>query len=128
MVQDQKDVIQGLEKEINGELPMDDTGSEEILKINNDIDLNKKILAELRPTFTDLIDSQMRTEADTDTGHTFTGRLLELLWKQFVTGGIEGAQVDASKVDSEALEQLLSSGIITRTGDCIKLVNFTCNT
>ena len=61
-------LIQGLEKEIKGELPMDDTGSEEILKVNNDIELNKKILAELKPAFTDLIDSQMRIEADTDTG------------------------------------------------------------
>ena len=61
-------LIQGLEKEIKGELPMDDTGSEEILKVNNDIELNKKILAELKPAFTDLSDSQMRIEADTDTG------------------------------------------------------------
>ena len=65
-------------------------------------------------------------------GPTFTGQLLKLLWKQFVTNGIEDAHVDASKldfeVDAEALEQLLSSGIISQNGDKINLANFTCNT
>ena len=124
MIAEQKTVVNNLEKEISVEGHMEDTGTEEANGIVADIKANKQILDELKASFREVIDSQMRTE--TETG---VGELLQLLWRQFVSVGPE-ADVQLSQLglapDPEDVERLVQAGLVTRRGDTLSLVNYTC--
>ena len=124
MIAEQKTVVNNLEKEISVEGHMEDTGTEEANGLAADIKANKQILDELKASFREVIDSQMRTE--TETG---VGELLQLLWRQFVTVGPE-ADVQLSQLglalDPEDVERLVQAGLVTRRGDTLSLVNYTC--
>merc|ERR1712133_242181 len=113
------------------ETPMEDTGTEEANKLLADIKSNKVIMSDLKSSFRDLIDSQMRSESETGP-NSCIGLLLQLLWKLFATSGPAAAVVNLSQlqfeVDQESVEQLVSAGIVTQEAEnMIKLVNFTCD-
>ena len=131
MIQEQREVVSNLEKDVEKETPMEDTGTEEANRLLSDIKSNNAILSELKSSFRDLIDSQMRSESETGP-NSCVGLLLQLLWKLFVTSGPAAAVINLSQlqfeVDQEAVEQLVSAGIVTQESDeIIKLVNFACD-
>ena len=131
MIKEQEEVVLNLEKEVEKETPMEDTGTEEANRLLADIKSNKLIMSELKSSFRDLIDSQMRSESETGP-NSCIGLMIQLLWKLFVTSGPDAAVVNLSQlqfeVDQEAVEQLISAGIVTQEAeDTIRLVNFTCD-
>ena len=122
MIAEQKAVVNNLEKEISVEGHMEDTGTEEANGIVADIKANKQILDELKASFREVIDSQMRTE--TETG---VGELLQLLWRQFVSVGPEAdVQLSQLGLALDPEERLVQAGLVTRRGDTLSLVNYTC--
>ena len=131
MIKEQEEVVLNLEKEVEKETPMEDTGTEEANRLLADIKSNKLIMSELKSSFRDLIDSQMRSESETGP-NSCIGLMIQLLWKLFVTSGPDAAVVNLSQlqfeVDQEAVEQLINAGIVTQEAeDTIRLVNFTCD-
>ena len=127
MLRDQREVVSSLEKELGTDTEKkSSTEDEKVEKMKEQIYLNKLILNDLKASFRDLLNSQMRTEHES--GSDGLSLVLGTLWKNFVVGGPEAAVTDldhlGSQVDSECLEQLSSAGIIKQEGNQLRLVDF----
>ena len=128
MLEDQREVVASLEKEIetNGAKESSQPKVDDKLKsLKDKIQLNKLILSELKSSFRDLLSSQTRTESEG--GNDTISLVLQTLWRKFVSEGPEGAVTEleqlGTEVDTEYLEQLSRAGIIKQEGSQLRLVN-----